>query len=343
MCQTTEKIYNRECIRCHSPFVTEKEEVVWCKDECFSKLKKQYCKKCDKIFYSYGSKVYCSDACRKRECSVCDTIYIPKNNESYCSEDCKQKKFTHICRTCEEPFFKQAQQVKYCSDVCRGVYQSAEKKKRICKNCTRVITSLSEHIIYCSESCIEEYRKKKQRKKELEKQNEKDLEIIVRQRVNELIDRRYDCLQAMVSLIDYHDVSGFTDALKQKILEREEHRCYICHQDKTLEVHHILPQRLGGKHEENNLVTLCKRCHRHIETGERDHAYRKCLKNAKRTYGLLDLEWKEKMSTKYQLVSIHTQLEQLSETLSVLANEELSESLISLDDILDEIRELQER
>lgn len=44
--------------------------------------------------------------------------------------------------------------------------------------------------------------------------------------------------------------------------------CYICgnnHQH-VLQEHHLIPQRLGGSDEEENLVTLCANCHNCIES-----------------------------------------------------------------------------
>jgi len=37
------------------------------------------------------------------------------------------------------------------------------------------------------------------------------------------------------------------------------------------EVHHILPLKRGGTHDESNLMSLCKSCHnkKHIELGDR--------------------------------------------------------------------------
>lgn len=41
--------------------------------------------------------------------------------------------------------------------------------------------------------------------------------------------------------------------------------CYFCESTDGLEVHHIVPQRLGGSDARDNLVTLCHDCHWKLE------------------------------------------------------------------------------
>ncbi|MGW5884481.1 HNH endonuclease [Streptomyces koyangensis] len=53
--------------------------------------------------------------------------------------------------------------------------------------------------------------------------------------------------------------------LRYKILERDRRRCQDCGRTPalgaTLQIHHILPVHMGGKNDEENLVTLCIQCH----------------------------------------------------------------------------------
>ena len=37
--------------------------------------------------------------------------------------------------------------------------------------------------------------------------------------------------------------------------------CYICHWTEGLTVHHVMPKRLGGSNQIDNLVCLCDGCH----------------------------------------------------------------------------------
>ena len=57
--------------------------------------------------------------------------------------------------------------------------------------------------------------------------------------------------------------------VREKILKRDEHQCQLCYARgpaaggfATLEVHHKQPDLEGDRHEENNLITLCRDCHR---------------------------------------------------------------------------------
>lgn len=49
--------------------------------------------------------------------------------------------------------------------------------------------------------------------------------------------------------------------LKKQVKERDNFECKICGYEKKLEVHHIKPWKDRGKHEMNNLITLCHDCH----------------------------------------------------------------------------------
>ena len=51
---------------------------------------------------------------------------------------------------------------------------------------------------------------------------------------------------------------------KEKVLVRDNHRCYICGHDRNLVVHHILGR---SRNEIKNLITLCPNCHADITSG----------------------------------------------------------------------------
>jgi len=60
-------------------------------------------------------------------------------------------------------------------------------------------------------------------------------------------------------------IEGEWETLKQKIIWRDGGKCFICCSRQELSAHHIKPRDLGGKDEERNLITLCKKCHDYIE------------------------------------------------------------------------------
>jgi len=54
--------------------------------------------------------------------------------------------------------------------------------------------------------------------------------------------------------------------LRLEVLERDKHICQQCFTtDKRLDVHHIIPTRLLGMDIMNNLISVCRYCHRLIE------------------------------------------------------------------------------
>ncbi|CDQ22631.1 HNH endonuclease [Halobacillus karajensis] len=73
------------------------------------------------------------------------------------------------------------------------------------------------------------------------------------------------------------EIRNKSDAKRSKIVERDGNKCVICGLEAQLEVHHKLAIHNGGGAEEENLVTLCKPCHKHApETGIDDfEEYRK--------------------------------------------------------------------
>jgi 5-methylcytosine-specific restriction endonuclease McrA len=52
------------------------------------------------------------------------------------------------------------------------------------------------------------------------------------------------------------------DQLRQQILERDGWRCQQCGRCTQLEVHHMYRRSRGGDDSEENLLTLCRACHR---------------------------------------------------------------------------------
>lgn len=60
---------------------------------------------------------------------------------------------------------------------------------------------------------------------------------------------------------------GFSNT-KAYVLHRDNYQCQNCKAKKVgLEVHHIIFRSNNGSDEENNLVTLCKKCHDNVHNG----------------------------------------------------------------------------
>ena len=58
---------------------------------------------------------------------------------------------------------------------------------------------------------------------------------------------------------------------RMKVLKRDEYRCKICgrrsmdHIDVELNIHHVRPWSMGGLTKGNNLITLCRTCHKGLD------------------------------------------------------------------------------
>ena len=63
---------------------------------------------------------------------------------------------------------------------------------------------------------------------------------------------------------------GFANT-KEMVLNRDNYTCQYCkgkRKDSRLEVHHIIYRRNCGSDDENNLITLCRTCHKLLHNGE---------------------------------------------------------------------------
>lgn len=54
-------------------------------------------------------------------------------------------------------------------------------------------------------------------------------------------------------------------ALRKKIRERDKGRCQKCNKTKGVELHHIIPVAEGQIDTLENLISLCRQCHREWE------------------------------------------------------------------------------
>ncbi len=54
---------------------------------------------------------------------------------------------------------------------------------------------------------------------------------------------------------------ALSPALRLQVLERDGWRCQLCGSMVHLQVHHIQFRSHSGADDEENLVTLCSRCH----------------------------------------------------------------------------------
>ena len=59
------------------------------------------------------------------------------------------------------------------------------------------------------------------------------------------------------------------EQVRRAVLERDEYQCQLCGTtgDNRLQLHHVVFRSHGGRHDAENLVTVCARCHEDIHTG----------------------------------------------------------------------------
>lgn len=330
------------CLNCSQVFERTEEGQEWCSDDCKKHLKLNECKKCHREFYHKNKKAHCSDQCKMRECECCSKKFVSKfGTDKYCSEACKRKMFTHTCMCCEKEFYRASTNSKFCSRECQKIYNKSEKKYKVCKECKVVMRVTENTGDFCSIKCQSKYtlavRNKKKNKKKDTKSDEEILQI-VEKRVDLLLEKRRQLIQAPVTAsIDYWQVNGFDDAVKKKVLERDHHHCIVCESGEDLEIHHVLPRKLGGGHNEENLATLCTKCHRHIETGDREHAIKKCFENAKKNMGTVRLKMIERLDRIEQINIIEKDMSKIYEQMVEHRTEDFQEAMILMDNLFEEI------
>jgi hypothetical protein len=148
-----------------------------------------------------------------------------------------------------------------------------------CANCGNEFVSENKRKKYCSKRCKEIVAIQKTREKRLKGFDEEKVKWLVSQ-VNSFNNGM---------MINKHNTNGFTVGLREKVKGRDNYKCQVCKNVVDLEVHHIIPRINGGVHEIDNLITLCKGCHKAIETGREVKAVQKCFSNYKKVlnYGVV--------------------------------------------------------
>jgi hypothetical protein len=72
-----------------------------------------------------------------------------------------------------------------------------------------------------------------------------------------------------ISLKEFKDAFGIEHSewkkLAQEIRKRDNFTCQFCGKKGATEVHHIIPKRIKINNSPDNLITLCKSCHRKVE------------------------------------------------------------------------------
>ena len=67
---------------------------------------------------------------------------------------------------------------------------------------------------------------------------------------------------------DYRALSPEWARLRRAVLKRDGHRCTQCGAAFNLQVHHIRYPEVWGEEREEELITVCDKCHRQIHGKE---------------------------------------------------------------------------
>lgn len=70
--------------------------------------------------------------------------------------------------------------------------------------------------------------------------------------------------------------------VKQRVWERDKERCVFCHSPYAAPEAHYIRRSQGGLGIEQNILTVCRRCHRRFDEGTRDE--RESMKRIAQAY-----------------------------------------------------------
>lgn len=293
----------------------------------------KYCKKTFVCSRSTPTKLFCNNECL--------TAYYKEQHEMRSTTIEKEKR---ICPYCGQEFIWQSDKSwqKYCSTEC-SINANKEKHKaavitakKACAHCGNMFewSSSKPNQKYCSAECrntvmkvqIRDYQRKHNGKK-----TDDELKNEVYLKVLNIISKMDQSKGAVFNgvHIDYRAIGDISEKTREEVLKRDNFECQICKRKDSLHLHHLIKRKYGGNHNAENLVTLCASCHRHIETGDVDHATKKCYKNAKKRYGEdTDKEELDLNDLKFKLTVLFNKLKdsQVSED---------TEIMVCLDEALD--------
>ena len=327
-------ISKRECGICKKTFIPRFKTQIFCCAECAilgERQKGLYYDMYEKIFQSEakkikkyrlsgkfkGKEIYVKEIILK--CEYCGIRFnsktiIPK----YCSSECLEKQEQEI-----EIKVQKQEKVLLTDD--------ALKLKKLCKYCGKnFLEEPGSDSAFCSLKCRNSFAKGKPSK---EKNNQ--LKEVIRIKVANLIEKSREPISEFNGRdINYWEIT-FPSHIRDKTLERDDYTCQICTSGHNLHVHHIRPRIRGGAHIEDNLITLCGKCHRHIETRDIDHATNKCYRNYINV--IRNEEIRPIKINKDELINqLRDNLEYVLERLSSLDNDETKELAKEIDNFLDE-------
>ena len=210
------------------------------------------------------------------KCEQCkDEFKSDRSNKKYCSMKCygeskrgkepdwlknnrgvkPKNRLKSICVVCSKHFEHEANRdAKYCSKECWG--NRSPKVLKSCKQCgLEFISYLSDKKDFCNKGCYSKWQKDNFKpslfmKNEAKKSNSGA--------------NHYNWKGGTTAYFNSSDRDWYT--IRKDIYKRDNYECQRCKKHGgRLECHHIIPYRISNDNSENNLITLCPKCHREVE------------------------------------------------------------------------------
>lgn len=78
-------------------------------------------------------------------------------------------------------------------------------------------------------------------------------------------------------------------SVKDKVWQRDEHRCIFCGSSQARPESHIIPRSSGGIGVEQNIITVCRRCHTLMDQStKREKMVKSAMHYIENIYGNID-------------------------------------------------------
>lgn len=203
-------------------------------------------------------------------CDVCDeqfrkqATHAEKYDRHFCSNECKSEAYKNRvkleCDNCGDDFERRKSHYdectnQFCSVACRAEYESTRHSVE-CKNCGQLTEKTgyqyrNADAHYCSTECRNEHQQGDNHPSWI---SGSWLLKTLRRHVGEFRWRnRFDHLD-MASPLKCEACGATEDEVNQS----------------ALDTHHIVPVMAGGSNHPENLMTLCRPCHRSVDSFMKD-------------------------------------------------------------------------
>jgi len=261
------------------------------------------CENCNSIITAKrGKRRFCSVSClnehqRKtgnnvnKKCVDCGNVFnTPCSQEKRVTRcpECIKKKFIGMiektCNICGKNFYVsqyRKDSAKYCSRLCK--YKAPVTGRKIlkhkeCPQCKKMFMPASLKLIHCSRECYQKsierfyvcqscgisFRRMPRTMKPV------PMFCSIKCRADYFSGNNHHCWKGGVRYFgrDDFDIKKWKQIIRPHILDRDNYTCKRCganQETEILNVHHIIPWSISKNDSDENLITLCRSCHKFVE------------------------------------------------------------------------------